>query len=106
MLGIVCTELSRHFSLRLEVREQWKADSTRFGERFVAPLTVDRNANQLRAVGGEFLAQLVVERHLISTHGTPIRRVEGHHQRFAAKVGERIRLARYGLESERRSFCT
>ena len=63
-------------SFGLEIGEQGKVQLAVFGEGAVAPCAIDRNAEQAGFEAMKLRQNLVVQRHLISAHGTPVGRIE------------------------------
>ena len=61
-------------------------------KRNVTPCAIDRDAQQLRVESRELVEQLVVQRHLIAAHRTPVGRVEGQDDGTSPKVAERDEL--------------
>jgi hypothetical protein len=68
--------LACHCTLRLEVREQRKPQLAVLRECLVTPDPVNRNAQQLGAERLKLGEDLVVQRHLVAAHRTPIRRIK------------------------------
>ena len=87
----------------MKVGEQWKTQPARLNIGFVAPHSVDRDAQQLRAVLAEFRQHLVVKRELIAADRTPVRRIEGEDHRSALQLAERQILIRRHAQCEPRS---
>jgi hypothetical protein len=73
----------------MKVGEQWKTQPARLNIGFMAPHSVDCDAQQLRAVLAEFGQHPVVERKLLAADRTPVRRIEGKDHRPALQFAER-----------------
>jgi hypothetical protein len=60
----------------------------------MTPGAIDGYPDELGSVAAEFREHLVVERHLVAAHRTPVRRVEGEYDRLSSEVAERQILIR------------
>src|SRR5690606_4200406 len=95
--------VSRDRALRLEIREQRKAELARFGEGRMAPATVDRDAKQGRTEPLELVQDLVVERHLVAADRAPVGRIERQYGGLAEVVRQRDPSVLPAFEKEKRS---
>lgn len=73
-------------------------ESTVLGKGLGTPDAVYRNSEHLGVILIKFGQQLVVERHLVATHGAPIDRVEGQYDRPAGQIAQRELLIGSGSQ--------
>lgn len=52
----------------------------------MTPCAIDRNNEQFRALSAEFWHNLVIEAHLVATHGAPVRRVKGQNDPTSSEI--------------------
>ena len=64
-----------------------------FGERFVAPFAVDRDAQHLRLEFRELFEHFVVEGNLVAADRAPVGGIKDEHYRLAPEIRERVGLA-------------
>src|SRR3954468_3962864 len=106
ILLTIRTVATRYVTLRFEVSEQGEMDVARFAECAVAPGTVNRNAEHLRAVLVELRLHFVIDADLIAADRAPVGRVEDEHDRSASEISERNRLIGCGVQLESRRLLT
>jgi hypothetical protein len=83
-------------SLRVEVREQREVQMTVLGECLMTTSTIDRDAQELGSRLVELRKDLIIERHLVTADGTPVRWVKSQDHRPAGQVLKRqVLICRY-----------
>src|ERR1700736_635754 len=75
------------------------------GERGVTPDTVDRDPENLGAVFAKLRENLVVERHLIAAHRTPVSRIKNKDDRASSQLTQTEHLIGCGVEREVGGAC-
>src|SRR6266404_2930036 len=71
----------------------------------VTPDTVDRDPENLGAVFAKLGKNLVVERHLIAAHGTPVSRIKDKDDRASSQLAQAEHLVGCGGEREVGGAC-
>src|ERR1700731_995987 len=79
-------------TLGLEIRQQRKVQLAILRERIMAPGAIDRDTYDRSLEFVELGQHLIVKRHLIAAHRTPVGRIECHDQWSAAEVTQRDEL--------------
>ncbi len=69
-------------------------------ERRVTPSTIDGDADEVSVMLAELGKNLVVERHLVATNGTPVSRVKRENDRTPTKLAQAEHLVGRSVQRE------
>src|SRR5580692_6057668 len=96
----------RHCAFGLKIRQERKMQFAILAERCVAPGSVNRNAQYLRAQFLELGKHLIVQPHLVPADRTPIGRIKSEYHRPSAKLVQSDNLIGSAMKREIRGGRT